>query len=100
MIVRINRARFDPASADRLRDMLDGFQETLVPALRRLPGFRTYQSGLDAASGSMVAVSTWDTAEHAAAVGTLPEMVAQAAALRAAGVAFEPPVHHEILWEI
>jgi quinol monooxygenase YgiN len=61
MYIRVARGRFDPARYDEMMAVADD----LIAALRRLPGFRGYQGGVDRAAGTVVAVSHWDTREHA-----------------------------------
>jgi heme-degrading monooxygenase HmoA len=39
--------------------------ERLVPALRKLPGFKEYHGGADAQTGRIVAVTIWETKEQA-----------------------------------
>ncbi|MBA2276764.1 MAG: hypothetical protein H0W06_03290 [Chloroflexia bacterium] len=61
MYVRITRGQGDPA---RIEETI-----RLVPdvsaALRELPGCQSVQVGVDRATGKSVAVSTFDTLEHA-----------------------------------
>lgn len=80
--------------------MLDAGEELLRPALRRMAGLRDYYVALDASAGVMVNISVWDTLEHAQAMATLPEMLAQRDRFLAAGVQFEPILNHDILWQI
>ena len=61
MYVRISRARCDPSKCDEVL----AAAEQVNPALRQLPGFRDSYWGVDRASGVLVAVSTWDTRDHA-----------------------------------
>jgi heme-degrading monooxygenase HmoA len=37
----------------------------MAAAFRQLPGFESFMSGTDRASGRVIVVSTWDTEEHA-----------------------------------
>ena len=61
MHLRLTRGRFDPARYDESVAL----SREVGDALARLPGFRTYHGGGDRATGAIVAVSTWDTEEHA-----------------------------------
>jgi heme-degrading monooxygenase HmoA len=61
MYVRISRARCDPSQCDAVVAVA----EQTNPALRRLPGFQSSYWGVDRANGELVAVSTWDTRDHA-----------------------------------
>ena len=77
MYMRITRGRIDPAQYDEVM----AFSEDLVAALRRQPGFQSYYGAGDRTSGAAVAISLWDTKEHAqldrAALGdVIPRMQA------------------------
>jgi hypothetical protein len=61
MYLRITRGRFDPA---RYNEVM-GIVQDVVTALHRQPGFQTYYNGVDRTAGTIAAVSTWDTEEHA-----------------------------------
>ena len=79
-----HRLRFEPARADELLTLTQHTATTL----RQQPGFQGFYDGLDRASGTGVAVSLWDTAEHArlssAAFGDIVPR------LQALGVQMEP----------
>jgi hypothetical protein len=91
MVVRITRGRFDPARIDDVQRVVD---EELIPALRRFPGFLDYKGGVNRRTGQVVAITSWDTAEHANfARDAISEMVA---ALSALGVTLEPADIYEI----
>lgn len=78
MYIRISHARCAPSQCD---DVLAVAEQT-NSALRRLPGFQSSYWGVDRATGAMVAVSTWDTKEHA---GFSRDAVISAAARTGAG---------------
>jgi hypothetical protein len=61
MYIRISRSRCNPSQCD---EVLTVAKQT-NPALSQLPGFQTSYWGVDRASGAMIAVSSWDTREHA-----------------------------------
>lgn len=87
MYMRVNTGRFAPSSADRIEKMLADSEMQLAPVLKRLVGIRSYQTGIDRAAGTMIAISLWDDAKQADAMNGLPEMNAlrdpfQARALR------------------
>lgn len=100
MYVRVNRGHFDPASQPQVADLLQRSQAELGPAIKRLPGLRSYVTGLDRAAGLMIAISTYDTAGQAQAMGSLPEMAVARGAFEAAGIQFETPITYEILWAV
>jgi quinol monooxygenase YgiN len=100
MYIRINRGKFDPARLDDVTAILRASEEKLVPAIRQLPGLQSYHTGIDVASGTMITVSIWDTAEHAAAMSGLPEMNAQRPLLQEQGFVFDPITIYEILWQL
>jgi quinol monooxygenase YgiN len=57
MHVRITRGRFDPARAADV-ERLTG---EVADAVKGLPGFVSYQGGLDREAGTIVAISTWES---------------------------------------
>ena len=61
MYIRISRSRCNPSQCDEVLAVA----EQTNPALRQLPGFQNSYWGVDRARGAMIAVSTWDTREHA-----------------------------------
>ena len=100
MYLRISRGRFEPARHDDVAAALDASQQSLIPAIRRLPGVLGYWAGIDRGSGTMVNVSTWETEEHARQMATLPEMLALRGTFEASGIRFEPMVNYEVLWQL
>jgi hypothetical protein len=89
MYLRITRGRFDPANYDQVA-ALGG---EVTAGVGRLPGLDRIYQALDRAAGTLVAVSTWDTAEHARwPRESLGELVARVRAV----VELEPPE----VWEV
>ena len=90
MVLRITRGRFDPARYD---EFLAVAQE--VPAaVSRMPGFQSYQLGVDRAAGTAVAVTVFDTREHAQFPREgLGDVLAR---LQALGAQLEPPEIYDI----
>ncbi len=93
MYMRVTRGRWpDPATLDTEagRQVL----QDQIAAVTRLPGNQSYVTGLDGASGWAIAVSTWDTEEHARfsldAVGDVPSR------LQALGLQLEPSEFFEV----
>jgi hypothetical protein len=68
MYVRVTRGRSDPANEEQLTRMVE---EQLIPAVKRLPGFQSYTGGFDRTTGNLIAISVWETAEQAEAIGGL-----------------------------
>ena len=100
MYVRITRARCDPSQCNEALAVA----EQTNPALRQLPGFQSSYWGVDRATGAMVAVSTWDSSEHAgfsrdalitaaAAGGAGPDAERRIAQ---AGFQMDPPAIYEV----
>ena len=100
MIVRLSRARFDPASYDECLRILSDTDLALRSALARLPGLLGYHVALDRDSSTMVNVSLWDTDEHARVMATLPEMLAWRRAFEPLGAVFDPIVNYPALWSV
>jgi hypothetical protein len=90
MYVRVTRGRFNPeTNADVQR-----LTEEVADVARRLPGFQGYQGGLERGAGRLVAITTWDTAEHATALrDAIPETMAQLFGL---GVQLEPAEIYQV----
>lgn len=61
MYVRIARGRFDPARVEEILSVTD----EAANAFKRLPGFVSYQGGVDRKAGTLVAISTWKDAGSA-----------------------------------
>jgi hypothetical protein len=87
MYVRVTRGRFDVARTDEIQRLSE---KQLVPALKQRAGFRGYQGGLNPATGTLVAISNWDTREQAQDVGTVR------APFEALGIHFEAPEVFEV----
>ncbi len=100
MYVRINRGKFDTAKAQDVVEMLRKSEEQLSTALKQLPGLQSYQTGIDTERGTMIAISTWDTIEHAQSLGQLPEMNALRSTFQQYGIVFEPISTYDILWQV
>ncbi|MEA2514612.1 MAG: hypothetical protein QOF33_1112 [Thermomicrobiales bacterium] len=61
MYLRVTRGRTDPANADAVAQAVPA----ILAAIRQLPGCQDVRTGIDRASGRTVAVSSFDTLEHA-----------------------------------
>jgi heme-degrading monooxygenase HmoA len=90
MCPRVARGRFDSARYEEALGQLE-----VNAAVRQLPGFQGLQLSFDRSAGRLVAVSTWDTEEHARfsrdAFGGL------AARGQARGIQPEPPEIYEVV---
>ena len=100
MYVRINRGNFDPSKAQDVLEMLRKSEALLASALKQLPGLHSHQTGIDTEQGTMIAISTWDTIEHAKSLGQLPEMNALRSTFQQYGIVFEPISTYDILWQV
>jgi hypothetical protein len=99
MYARLTPYRVDPARVEEVtrftQDEVTRFtQDEVIPAVRRLPGFRQYLSFGDRTTGRGYAITVWDTAEQAdglrsAIDGLLPR-------LNALGLRLEPAEVHEV----
>ena len=98
MYVRISRTRCDPSKCD---EVLAGAAE-VNPALRQLPGLKSSYWTVDRDSGALIAISTWDTREHAGFSRDNLAAAASAGARRMqdAGAQMEPPEIYEIAAEL
>lgn len=103
MYVRISRAHCNPSQCDEVV----AIAEQTNPALRQLPGFQSSYWGVDRAAGALVAVSTWDTREHAgfsrealiAAAGGGAGPVAERR-IQDAGYQMDPPEIYELAAQV
>ena len=90
MYLRVTRGRFDPARYDEALPVARDISE----AVKQMAGNAGIVQGMSRATGALVAVSTWDTEEHAGwsrdALGELGDR------LRALGVLLEPPEVYEV----
>jgi aminoglycoside phosphotransferase (APT) family kinase protein len=91
MYLRITRGRFDPAAYDQIRPLADEIQA----AGSRLPGLDRMYQAVDRVAGTVVAVSTFDTEEHArfSREAALGDVLAR---LQALGVQVDPPEIYEV----
>ena len=99
-VVRVSRGTFDPSRFAEVDAMNKKVPEYLIPAIKRLPGLIHYYTGVSP-EGSIVAVSVWDSDEHATQLDQLKEMIVDARGeAEAAGVAFTPILDYPIGWTI
>jgi hypothetical protein len=92
MYMRVVLGRVDPARVDD--EMGRQVVHDVIAALKRLPGNQSYVTGVDRASGRTIAISTWDTKEHARfSSGAGGDIVSR---LQALGVQVEPPQIFEV----
>ena len=93
MYMRVTRARFaDPSKMD---EMARQTGSNVAAAISRQPGCQSYLTGLDRANGRTIAVSTWDTEEHArwSPADVLGDSVSK---LQALNVQTDPPEIYEV----
>ncbi|HZS25548.1 MAG TPA: hypothetical protein VFA30_11260 [Gaiellaceae bacterium] len=62
--------RYEGVDATRTNEVIGKVNETLVPQLRKLPGFAGYYL-IEAGDGVLSSLGLFDTSEHAADSGTL-----------------------------
>ena len=94
MYVRISRVRCDRNKCDEVLAAAEGIN----PRLRQLPGFQSSYWAVDRTSGAMLAVSTWDTREHAAFPREALSGATDAASRRMqdSGAQLDPPEIYEV----
>jgi hypothetical protein len=99
-VVRVSRGTFDPTRFTEVHAMNTRTARYLKPAIGALPGFIHYYTGVTP-EGSMVAVSLWDSDEHATQLNQLKEMIVDARGeAEAVGVQFTPIINYPIDWTI
>jgi hypothetical protein len=62
MYTRITTGRFETARAQEVQDLV---AQAVANAARDLPGFKSYNGGLDRQAGRLAAVTTWETEAQA-----------------------------------
>ena len=100
MFVRIARGSFDPSVADEVQRLVRESEETLAPAVARMPGNLHYYAAFDRASRTIVNVSVWTDERHALQMGYLREMHRLSEEFRWRGVQFEVITNYEVLWDV
>lgn len=94
MVLRITRGRFDSSRYDEVLPLA----QQVEAAAQGLPGYVGIQIAIDRTGGKVVAVSTWDTTEHANFVReqapVLGDVVRQ---MMDIGVQIDPPDIYEIV---
>lgn len=101
MYVRISKGSYAPELHAQVNRRLNESSQSLVPAIRKLPGRISYYVGADETTKLMVNVSVWDSLEHALAMGTLSEMAALAKEFIAMDVQFERPIaNYPVMWKL
>ena len=88
--MRVTRSRVDPARVDDANAVLPD----LVASIRQLPGFQSLVVGGNRSTGEAIAVSTFDTEEHAR--WTANPNTDNAARIRAAGIQMDSPEFFEV----
>ena len=61
MYLRITRGTFDPSCLEQAT----GLAAVVARAMERLPGLQQFFEGIDPGAGTLIAMSMWDTEEHA-----------------------------------
>jgi len=88
--IRVSRAQFDPAVGDQI----SGVVTDLRSALQKLPGLQHHLLGLDLQGGKGVAISIFDTREHAQFTReALGEVISR---VQAVGMRMEAPEVYEV----
>ncbi|WP_405058274.1 hypothetical protein OG474_36815 [Kribbella sp. NBC_01505] len=99
-VVRVSRGTFDPGRFAEVDAVTAKTAEYLVPAIKALPGLIHYYAAVSP-EGSVVHVSVWDSADHAAQMSGLREMAVVARGeMEAIGVTFTPIVNYPVSWTI
>jgi len=93
MYVRVTIIRYDPA---RAQEEVQLSEQQLVPAFKRLPGFRHSTTALDHEAGRGVSITEWDDLQNAQGLreGIGPALMQ---AIAGAGVQLEDPQFYEVV---
>ncbi len=90
MYIRVTRGHLDPTRYDELV----GMNQDIITAITALPGCQSAQNGGDRTSGSTIALTTWDTEEHAR-LSRDTALAAIMPRLQAIGLHLDPPEIYE-----
>jgi len=94
MHVRVTRGQWaDPTTFDS--EAGQQLLQELVAAMKGAPGNQSYLTGADRASGRTVAISTWDTEDHARAALTAIGDIASR--LQTLGLRIDPSEFFEVI---
>jgi len=91
MYLRLTRGQFDPAAADQITALASD----VTAAVRRMPGMQHIFQAQDRSAGTLVAISIWDTEEHARF--TREDLGDVVTRIRDAGVQLAPPEIYEVV---
>jgi quinol monooxygenase YgiN len=91
MYLRITRARYDPGRSEEILALAS----EITAAVEGLSGCQAIYQGTDRTTGTIAAVSVWDTEQHARfSRDALGDVIGR---LQALGVQLEPPEILEII---
>jgi heme-degrading monooxygenase HmoA len=91
MYLRITRGRFDPAAADQVAALMP----EVSAAVERMPGLQHLYQARDLSAGTIVAISLWDTGEHARfSREDLGDLITR---IQEQGVQLDPPEVFEVV---
>jgi hypothetical protein len=68
-------------------------RQELTTTVKGLPGNQGYLVGLDRANGRTIAISTWDTEEHAQSISAVGDIASR---MQALGLQLEPSEYFEL----
>ena len=92
MYLRITHGQYaDPATLES--EAGTQLWQELSAHVRGLPGNQSYTGGQDRASGRTIAISVWDTEEHAKSLSGTSEFVSR---LQVLGMRIEPSEFYEV----
>jgi len=92
MYVRVTHGQYDPAQTRA--DAVQAASEPVVEVIKSLPGFISYQGGLNRETGAIIAISTWQ--DEASATFPREALGDAIANLMSVGLRLEPPAFYEV----
>ena len=90
MFIRVTRGLIDREDRDAVLRLV---QEQIVPAARQMPGFKSFQLGLERETGRFAAITTFETRQQTEAMNSLRPVA------EAAGFEYGPPDVYELVIE-
>ena len=99
-VVRISRGRFRPEQFEAVEEALASGAESLVAAVRALPGLLHYYAGVDRVTSGVVNVSFWKDLASAKQMDGLRAMQVQREIFLGLGVEFDQIANFTRVWEL
>lgn len=95
MYIRVTTVTYDPAREEEVLKLID---DSLIPRFQEISGFQSYSGGTNGETGRGVAISVWDSMDHAAELREVLGGLIQD--FERVGVGFEPAQLFELTRQV